>query len=429
MKKRIAVIGAGISGLSAAHFNRQWADVVVYETGPRPGGLVQCDIVDGFLYHKVGGHVFNSKIDDVLDWFWAFFDREKEFHQARRNAVIAFDQNTFVGYPIENHLWQLPGADLNSVVQELLDLHRNPPPEPANFDEFLRNSFGETLYRIYFRPYNRKIWKSDLKDVPLDWLQGKLPMPAIRDIILNNILQQAESEMVHSTFYYPKEGGSQFIADRLAEGLNIRTSTPVERISMSGPRLCVNEQEVFDAIVYTGNLKRLPDLLASSFACEGLRDSVSQLASHGTTTVLCEIEPNPYSWVYLPGPGYRSHRIICTGNFSPSNNRPGMTSATVEFTDTVEFHEIEETLMELPFRPRYITHHHQEYTYPIQLSDTRSTIAAIENKLRESRIYLSGRFAEWEYYNMDTAIDAARRKVGKMLRDMSVGDVDHVADG
>jgi protoporphyrinogen oxidase len=424
MKNKIAVIGAGISGLSAAHFLKRKADVVVYEAAPRPGGLVQCDIIDGFLYHKVGGHVFNSRMEDVLNWFWSFFDKEKEFLQAKRNAVIALDQERFVGYPIENHLWQLPEESLKSAVNELLELFANQRTEATNFDEFLRNQFGETLYNLYFKPYNDKIWKCDLREVPLDWLQGKLPMPAISDIFLSNILKKPESEMVHSTFHYPKKGGSQFIADRLAEGLDIRTSTPVERISHDGKHLCLNESEVYDAILYTGNIKNLPSMMDASIDNEVVRESVHQLASHGTTTVLCEIDPNPYSWVYLPSPSHRSHRIICTGNFSPSNNCTGKNSATVEFTGMVDFHEIEKTLELLPFRPRYVAHHFQKYTYPIHFADTRSTIGAIENVLRRSRIYLSGRFAEWEYYNMDTAIDAARRKADILLKDMSFAEND-----
>ena len=418
MRNKIAVVGAGISGLSAAHFLKKRADVVVYEAARRPGGLVQCDVIEGFLYHKVGGHVFNSRMEEVLAWFWSFFDREKEFIQATRNAVIAFDRETFVGYPIENHLWQLPAASLKSAVRELLELYSTQRSKTANFDEFLRNQFGDTLYQLYFKPYNDKIWKCDLKEVPLDWLQGKLPMPAVSDIFLSNILKRPESEMVHSTFHYPKDGGSQFIADRLAEGLDIRTSTPVEHISHDGNRLWLNESEVFDAVLYTGNIKKLPSMLGPSFGCEKMEESVSRLASHGTTTVLCEIDPNPYSWVYLPSADHKSHRIICTGNFSPSNNCPGKCSATVEFTGMVDLDEIKDTLRHLPFRPRYITHHFQKYTYPIQFADTRSAIGGIEEVLRQSRVYLSGRFAEWEYYNMDTAIDAARRKTDRLLGDI-----------
>ena len=76
-KRKVAVIGAGISGLSIAHFLKEKNEVVVFEKENRPGGLIKCKNIDGNVYHLVGGHVFNSKRLDVLDWFWSFFDKGK----------------------------------------------------------------------------------------------------------------------------------------------------------------------------------------------------------------------------------------------------------------------------------------------------------------------------------------------------------------
>lgn len=420
MRKKLAVIGSGISGLSAAHFLRDHFDVVVYESSSRPGGLIQCDLVEGVLYHKVGGHVFNSKINEVLGWFWDFFDRDKEFFQAERNACIALDKSTMVGYPIENHLHQLPPSLTRKVVTELLELYKKHPPTPCNFDEFLRNKFGSTLYELYFKPYNEKIWQCDLAEVALSWLEGKLPMPKIEEIILSNIFSETESNMVHSSFYYPKERGSQFIADRLAEGLDLRLMNPVHEIRKDDNCLSVNGQANFDAVLYTGNIKRLGQILEKSLLGQGELETIRQLGGHGTTTVLCELEENPYTWIYLPSKSYRSHRIICTGNFAPSNNRFGRMSGTVEFTGYLERPEIEQTLLKLPYNPKYLAHHYEEFTYPIQFEGTRGIVCQVKEALKKSGIYLTGRFAEWEYYNMDTAIAASMRVVDEITKDLSV---------
>ena len=61
MKKYI-VIGAGISGLSVANMlQERGEEVVVYERDSRPGGMIKCDIAKGCLFHRTGGHVFNTK--------------------------------------------------------------------------------------------------------------------------------------------------------------------------------------------------------------------------------------------------------------------------------------------------------------------------------------------------------------------------------
>lgn len=77
---KYAVIGGGISGLSVANMLKEKHDVIVFEAASRPGGMVKCDVVDGNLFHRTGGHVFNTKRKDVMDWFWSFFNKEKAIH-------------------------------------------------------------------------------------------------------------------------------------------------------------------------------------------------------------------------------------------------------------------------------------------------------------------------------------------------------------
>ena len=71
---KICVIGSGISGLSVANMLNKTHDVTVYEKHQQIGGLIKCTREDGNLFHRVGGHVFNSKNQEVLDWFWSFCD-------------------------------------------------------------------------------------------------------------------------------------------------------------------------------------------------------------------------------------------------------------------------------------------------------------------------------------------------------------------
>ncbi|MGC6431429.1 MAG: protoporphyrinogen/coproporphyrinogen oxidase [Jejuia sp.] len=403
--KRVAIIGSGISGMTLAHKFKDKFEVTVFERDSRPGGLIKCDIIDGNLYHMVGGHVFNSKRNDVLEWFWNFFDKEKEFTKSNRNAVAYM--NKPISYPIENHLYQMDSESMRQIVNDLLDLNQS-NKEPENFEEFLKNKFGQTLYEAYFKPYNEKIWKKDLSKVPLGWLERKLPMPKISEIFYNNIIKEKEMNMVHSSFYYPKVNGSQFLANRLAEGLNIKLSTPVKSLfkNKKKNKWIVNSEMEFDMIFFAGNIKSLTSMIKNDFILD-YKDKIKGLDFHGTTTVLCEIDPNDYSWIYLPDIKYDAHRIICTGNFSKNNNKTGIMSATVEFTDFVSEEVIKEQLKRIPFTPKYISHKFTKFTYPIQDNKTRALISSIKKDMEKERFYLSGRFAEWEYYNMDAAMGAA----------------------
>lgn len=403
---RTAVIGAGISGLTSAALAKAEGDsVTVYEANARPGGLLKCEIVDGVLFHCVGGHVFNSKRQDVLDWFWKHFNRDADFHKAARHAVVALSDGSTIDYPIENHIYQMPGGMRRAVIGDLLDIQKTGYAESRNFDDFLRNRFGETLYKEYFAPYNGKIWGRSLKDVPLEWLEGKLPMPTVREIMEANIEREEETKMVHSSFWYPLSGGSQFIVDTLAKGLDIRCAAPVRSIVYRGGKWLIGD-DAYDRVVYTGNARCLPEIVKGEISLLQFADAVGQLECHGTTAVLCEIDPNPYSWVYMPGLAHESHRIICTGNFSPNNGKRRRSTATVEFSREMDRTEIEGQLAHIPFNPTYIAHHWEPCTYPVQTGSTRGTISALKAALHPKSFFLVGRFAEWQYYNQDAAIGA-----------------------
>ncbi len=401
------IIGGGISGLTIANLLKENNEVVIYEKDSRPGGMIKCDIIDNSLFHRTGGHVFNTKREDVLNWFWKHFDKEKEFTKALRNSSVSMPDGQIIPYPIENHAYLFDEETTRTIIGDLLTIAKTDRKEPENFEEFLLSRFGKTLYNLYFKPYNSKVWRRDLTNVPLSWMEGKLPMPTVEEIIYNNMNHIEERTFVHSSFYYPNKGGSQFIANRLAENVNIRYNSNIRNIERKGNKWIVDGNEA-DRIIFCGNIKQLPSLISGLIDISSYEHYINALDSHGTTSVFCEITSNNYSWIYMPSQEHESHRIICTGNFSKSNNHlKDKLTATVEFTDYISKEDILDNLKRIPYHPRYLAHHYEKYTYPIQNSKTREMVNSLKEKLEKEGIYLLGRFAEWEYYNMDVAMGAA----------------------
>jgi UDP-galactopyranose mutase len=364
---KIGIVGAGIAGLSAGQVLKENNhEVVLFDKNKTVGGLIRCETIEGNLYHKVGGHVFNSKHKEVLDWFWKFFSKEEEFLPAKRNAKILLGKD-IVGYPIENFLYQLEDRIVENIVSELLENQKTGyknPLEFNNFKEFLVSNFGETLYKIYFKPYNEKIWQTKLENVSMSWLSGKLPMPNYKEILLNSILRKDDRKMVHSSFFYPKHNGSQFIAF----------------------------------------IENLPEKIKK------LHAPVTSLNSHGTSNILCEInEYEDLSWLYLPNKDLIPHRIILTGNLSPNNNSKNRT-CVVEFTGKITEKVMKEEIKKLPAKLKPIASNYEPYTYVIQEIETRENISKLQDSLNSYNFYLHGRFAEWEYYNMDTVILSSLNK-------------------
>lgn len=417
---KIAVIGSGISGATCAKFLHQKnVEAVIYEKDEACGGLVHCSVEkNGVIFHQIGGHVFNSKNSQVLDWFWKYFDKEKEFKPALRNAAILLGDR-LTSYPIENYIYQLDDKVATLVVNEILELIKKKDQLDSNdllnsnltFSNFLLQTFGKTLCDIYFFPYNKKIWQREL-DFPVSWLEGKLPMPDPEEIIRSLILRLNENEMVHSSFYYPRKNGSQFIINRLLEEIKVIKNHNVEDISQREGKLYI-DGSLYDAVIYTGDIRKLPKIIDSNllrFEPDEV-NYLSYLQCNTTSNVLCECDKNEYSWVYLPSQDYLCHRIIMTGNFSYFNNGSiqniNRSTCTVEFTGVHTKEQMVNEISKLPFNMSYISNNKPRLSYIIQDDLTRKRLKTMRARLQNHNIFLCGRFAEWEYYNMDTAMASA----------------------
>lgn len=406
--KKINIVGAGISGLSAAKLLSDKNEVIVFEQAPKPGGLIACKNVNGNLYHQVGGHAFNSKNTDVLNWFKQFFNLSEDFHHIERNAKIFLDK-TIVSYPIENHLFQLNPKLTRKIIEEFLEINRSTVIDGSNFGGYLQSQFGQTLNDLYFKPYNNKLWPIPLHEIPLDWLAGKFPTPNITQIIEANILRKKENNQVHALFYYPKSGGSQFIADTLAKDLTIIYDKTVNSIRCEGESIVVDDKFKSDCLVFTGDVSGLHAILETGDGkIKHLLQRVSRLPSKSTTNVLCLSDPVDCSWVYIPKKEIRAHRIIYTGNFSSQNNSDQKRrSCVVEFSGEIGESEIEDTIQKLPGNLKVLEKNNHTPTYIAHGFETGALVTDLQNELMKKNIFLLGRFAEWKYYNMDNCIESA----------------------
>ena len=85
---KAAILGAGISGLSAARLLKEkGVDVTVYEKETTVGGLARTRFTDGYLYDPYGGHIFNSKHPIVKEWVFNLLSQDK-WKFTERNAKI-----------------------------------------------------------------------------------------------------------------------------------------------------------------------------------------------------------------------------------------------------------------------------------------------------------------------------------------------------
>ncbi|MFN0243062.1 MAG: FAD-dependent oxidoreductase [Planctomycetota bacterium] len=213
---RVAILGAGVTGLSAAYLLlKRGVPVTVYEASEREGGLAGSFTSHGFTF-DFGPHEFCTT-NPALTSLLAEVCGEDLLVIEKRTAQ--YFNGTYLRYPFEF-------ADVLKNVDPLLCLRamaevayarvRNVvrPPLEDSFEAWTRSRFGPTLYRLYFGPYTQKVWGIDPRSIDPRTATSRITVDSAWDLIKKSIgyhfLGSEDLQNVHSeyrrTFYYVRDG-------------------------------------------------------------------------------------------------------------------------------------------------------------------------------------------------------------------------------
>ncbi|HEA8146659.1 TPA: NAD(P)-binding protein, partial [Campylobacter jejuni] len=220
---KICIIGAGISGMSLARLLKDDFEVEILEKKDVVGGIARTKDVNGMPYHVNGGHCFNSKFEDVLNFVFNDILHKDKWNFLPRKAEVLF-KNNWISYPIEFSIKQIDKIDSNLAFNITTEMFNASYEKGSNLEEWFINHFGSTLAREYFIPYNTKIWGISPKNMDNFWIedqnQMKLPVPT-KESFYKSLIGNTEDKMSHANFYYPKTNNQNTFIESIGNGLNI----------------------------------------------------------------------------------------------------------------------------------------------------------------------------------------------------------------
>lgn len=321
-RRRIAVIGGGISGMAAAHLLADQAEVTLFEAAPRLGGHARTVVAGkrGDQPVDTGFIVFNKVNYPHLT---ALFDRLE---------VPYVPSNMSFGASFQGGAMEYALASLDTVFAQrhrALDprflrmlrdiLHFNAHAEQAlrhpglTIREFLRELGTGAWFRDrYLLPFSGAIWSTPCEGV-LDF-----PAQALVSFFRNHNLM---SNSGHHQWYTVQGGSAQYV-QRLqalleAQGVTLRLGTPVQAARRApGPEVKAEggDWQAFDELVFACHSDQALALLSDASPTE--RAALSAVGYQPNEAVLhCDAAVMPQrrkcwsSWVYVEPKGPRPDRI------------------------------------------------------------------------------------------------------------------------
>jgi protoporphyrinogen oxidase len=210
---RVAIIGAGPAGLTAAYvLSKTGVPVTVLESDPEyVGGISRTVRYKGFHF-DIGGHRFFSKSKEVED-FWTEILPNDMLERPRSSRI--FYKGQFFSYPLKafEALFKLGLLESTLCVLSYLKAAAFPKPNPSSFEDWVSNQFGARLYRIFFKTYTEKVWGMSCKEISADWAAQRIKGLSLASAIKNALLPKRQPRDRRSvvkslieTFRYPRKG-------------------------------------------------------------------------------------------------------------------------------------------------------------------------------------------------------------------------------
>lgn len=408
--KKIVILGAGVTGLSLGQMLKDKASVLILEKEDSVGGIAKTKTVDNATYHTVGGHCFNSKYPEVMDFVFSLLP-QSEWHKTQRLSRINFG-NYEVNYPIEFSIKEIFDNDSEFAYKATIDfINAIDSNSYSNLADWFIQKFGKELCEKYFLPYNAKIWGRNPEEMDYKWVQDKLPIPDKR-AFFNALMRPTSDSMPHSSFYYPNTNNQLSLIDALAKGLNIRNSTLVTSIRKNADKWVINEEIEADIIVSTIPLNLLPTYIDGT--PEYVLQQASLLRYNKVSNVFWESHLTDKTWTYQSSPDTIFHRYIHIGSFF----KPAQGYTITECVGEHSFEEMVEYGRKDSFLIRPLDYNISEHAYVVFDENRDKAVTEVSNYLDSIGIRSIGRFGRWEYYNMDICILDSLRTADELNKEL-----------
>lgn len=342
MKKKIAVIGAGPAGLTAAYeLAKEGVEVTVFEASEHVGGLSRTiDLWDQRI--DLGPHRFFSN-DKKVNELWLEVVGS-DYKMVDRLTRIYYKKKFFY-YPIKafDALFKLGIGQgilcLGSYFKEKI----NPTKLDGSFETWVTSRFGKRLYTIFFKTYSEKLWGIPCTELDEDFAAQRIKKLSLFEAIKNALFKgKNKHKTLVDQFAYPI-AGTGMVYERMANYVDnhngqVLKNTPVKSVNtINGMAVSISlengETHEFDHIISTMPITHLIRNLTE--APKEIFEAANALKFRNTILVYLKIDQDNLfkdNWLYVHAGDLQMGRITNFSNWVPEiNNNQKETIVALEY--------------------------------------------------------------------------------------------------
>ncbi len=412
------IIGGGLSGLTTAYFLKK--DYLILEQEAELGGYCRTIHHPKYVW-DYAGHFYHFQTEEFKDLFLSLVEPSEIIRQVKNTKI--YYQNKLIDYPFQQNIHQLAKGELiDCLYDRYFKIEKE---EYDSFLDMLYGKFGRSIVTKFLKPYNEKLYATNLDTLDKDAMGRFFPYADLSDIVAN--FKQQSTKTYNDSFLYLKRGTGYFI-DKLAATLeqkSIRLGETVTQIDLVGKSVITagGEKIYYENLINTAPLNRALALL------DPANPLLAQLSCNKVLVFNIGFDrPSPQyqteHWVYFPDKALNFYRIGFYNNLLQTENLSvyveiGFPSSQVGIDVEAEYQKVLAGMRQVGIISRDMQPVDRSVIMmdPAYVHISGATNGQVEQTLAElaqQDVYCLGRYGRWTYNSMEDCMVWARDLAQKL---------------
>lgn len=435
-KKKIIILGAGITGLVTAYYFSLDKDfeVTLIEKNKYVGGTSIAFDHKGFIL-DYGPHKLYTELPGIMEEI----SRVTPILKVKKKNSIYLKDN-FHDFPLKfsQIIQKMPLTAFNVGVDIIKKSMKQLPND--SYENYLINSFGGTLYDLSFKDYAKKVWGNDPRDLDKELAISRVAVGSIFKLIKGMIFKDTKKISV-DYFYYPPKGIKQLL-DNLVNEIKknngkIISGREISSISISSNKVksikLGNKIVSADYLISTIYLDVLLNYIKGKKVPLEVLSSSRELSYQQSNVIYFILNKKRIlkdCWVFFPEGKFLFHRISEQNAFSKYTSPPDKTCLMVETTKETSKRNIQIIIDQLEkigiFKENEIIESfskNNNRVYPIYKKGFSSPLSKVIDYIEGiENFYTHGRNGLFKYNSIDQCWDMSIKLFNQIKNNKSKTD-------